>query len=92
MSIQPKPKSTERALRVQLAVLFSSFDVDNFKIAASSTAFVGFSCRYSSKILLNSFVALFVLLLSFSESNVKISSSFNDGNRLKPFCLLFKNI
>jgi hypothetical protein len=52
MSIQPKPKSTERALRVQLAVLFSSFGVDNFKIAASSTAFVRFSCRYSSKILL----------------------------------------
>jgi hypothetical protein len=65
MSIQPKPKSTERAIRVQLAVLFSIFGVNNFKIAASSTVFVGysfcFSCRYSSKILLNSFVALFVL-------------------------------
>jgi hypothetical protein len=31
MSIQPKPKSTERALRVQLAVLFSSFGVEQLQ-------------------------------------------------------------
>jgi hypothetical protein len=31
MSIQPKPKSTERALQVQLAVLFSSFGVEQLQ-------------------------------------------------------------
>jgi TM2 domain-containing membrane protein YozV len=80
MSIQPKPKSTERALRLQLAVLFSSFGVEQLQnrcqLDGVCRIFFLLFVEIKSKILLNSFVALFVLLLSFSESNVEISSSF----------------
>ena len=50
-----------------------------------------FSCKYSSRIPSNCFVALFVLMLSFSDSKVEISSVFNDANRLKAICLHFKS-
>ena len=49
-----------------------------------------FSYKYSSKIPLNCFVALFVLMLSFSDSKVEISSVFNDANRLKAILFTFQ--
>ena len=48
------------------------------------------SCKYSSKIPSNCFVALFVLMLSFSDSKVEISSVFNDANRLKAILFTFQ--
>ena len=46
--------------------------------------------KYSSKIPLNCFVTLFVLMVSFSDSKVEISSVFNDVNRLKVILFTFK--
>ena len=40
--------------------------------------------------LLNCFVAFFVLLLSFSDSNVEISSWFNEANRLEAILFTFQ--
>ena len=86
LDIMRKPNSIIVLLCIQNAksstILYSQYYIIRYSFC--------FSCKYSSKIPLTCFVALFVQMLSFSDSKVEISSVFNDVNRLKAILFTFQ--